>query len=311
MEDDQKLKVIIVEDDARYRTALSELINASTETECMADFGSAEELLGYLKINPCFDILLLDINLPGISGLEALDQIFLIYPDIKILILTIMDDQDSIYAAFKKGVRGYLVKTASQFEIVDTIEKVNRGYIIYSVDIALNIIKDYENNSVNHDHFHPSAFSLTKRELEVLTLLSHGFKNQKIAEKLFLSVNAIESHLTHIYQKLNVKNRTHAINMAFNHGLIKDAESNADSGHVHTSKVFLFNKAGVPCRGKEVRLIISDGELTEKTETAKTDIHGKATIRHKKTGNAVLYADDTNIGTYEVPAEFAAILQKQ
>lgn len=309
MEDDQKLKVIIVEDDARYRTALSELINASTETECMADFGSAEELLGYLKINSCPDILLLDINLPGISGLEALDKIFLIYPDIKILILTIMDDQDSIYAAFKNGVRGYLVKTASQFEIVDTIEKVSRGYVIYSVDIALNIIRDFEKQASAPEQQHPSAFSLTKREMEVLTLLSHGFKNQKIAEKMFLSVNAIESHLTHIYQKLNAKNRSQAINIAFNSGLVGKLNNAGDTSGNHISRIFLFDKKGSPCRGKEVSMVIPGTDI-ETTEIKKTDIYGKAVIKHRNSGMARVTVNGQQAGEYEVPGDFAIILQK-
>lgn len=298
------ISVAIVEDDYNYRTSIKELISLSSEMVCSVDYNNAEDFITYLKANQSIDVLLLDIGLPRMSGLDAITIIRQISSGTKILILTGQESEENIYKAIKMGVRGYLLKTASPFEIINTIERVNRGHIIYSIDMALNILKDFDDINRTSSTGNRYIPTLTKREREVLTMLGKGHSNKKIAEELFISINSVESHLTKIYKKLQVTNRIGAVDIAREAGIMIE---NNDLENEFLTTVFFFNQKGKPIRDIEFYFEF-ESDKNEVTKTSITDKHGKGITKHKSTGKACLIVDNMKIGKYTLPAEFAVML---
>jgi len=298
------ISVAIVEDDYNYRTSIKELISLSSEMVCSVDYNNAEDFINYIKANPSIDVLLLDVGLPQMSGLEAIIIIRQLSPNIKILILTGQENEDNIYKAVKMGVRGYLLKTASPFEIINTIERVYRGHIIYSIDMALNILKDFDNDNQTSTTGNRYLPALTKRERDVLTMLGKGHPNKKIAEELFISINSVESHLTKIYKKLQVSNRIGAVDFAREAGM--GIKTNKTENEFLTT-VFFFNQKGKPLRDIEFYFEF-DAEKMEVTKPSITDKYGKGISKHFTSGKASLIVDNQKIGKYSLPAEFAVMV---
>ncbi len=206
------LKVTVVEDDMNYCRYLVDCINRKHGYECKNYFGDAGSFIKFLQDGGDVDLLLLDLRLPGMSGLEALEPILNLRGDLKILILTIYDDNPGIKWAMQMGVRGYLLKGATEDEIIDHICRVAKGHILYSVDVSRNLLQESLAD--------PNRYNLSTRELEVLQMLSKGYENGKISEKLFISKSTVETHVHHIYEKMMVQNRAEAVARALKEGLV-------------------------------------------------------------------------------------------
>lgn len=204
-------KIVIVEDDHHYRENLATTINRHTGYTC-SSFYNADGFIEFLKNGGEVDILLLDIRLTGMSGLEAIAPILDLREELKILILTIYDDNPSIAWAMRAGVRGYLLKSSTEEEIIEHIERVKLGHIIYSVDVSRKILKE----SVNEHN----KYKLSPKEIEVLQLIAKGHANDKIANKLFITRSTVETHIHHIFEKMRVHNRAEAVAKALKDGLV-------------------------------------------------------------------------------------------
>ena len=200
------IKVAIVEDNKRLRESLSILIDGAGELRCINTFANAEEAIRKLPADwP--DVLLMDINLPEMSGIECVAKLKAMRPTLQILMLTVYLESDKIFESLKAGASGYLIKQTSPAELLEAIADVHRGGSPMSSDIARKVVE-----YVQQPH-QPAqeATNLSKREYEILTCLSKGFQYKEIADTLSISVPTVRTHLRHIYEKLQVRSRTEAV----------------------------------------------------------------------------------------------------
>ena len=201
------LKISFVEDDKLTREFLSMLVAREPDMEVMATYSSSEEALAKLP-SETPDVLLVDINLPGKSGIECVTELKTLLPDLQMIIVTTYDDSENIFQALRAGASGYLLKRAPSPEIIAAIRNVNEGGSPMSASIARKVV----------DYFHrvpkkkiTAPGQLTEREEQILSLLSQGLQYKEIASKLDVGVSTVRTHLHTIYVKLHVTSRTEAV----------------------------------------------------------------------------------------------------
>ncbi|MBL9173928.1 MAG: response regulator transcription factor [Verrucomicrobiales bacterium] len=200
------IQIAIVEDDRRIREGLAELLNGSPGMKLTGEYVSAEEALRGFATT-CPEVVLLDINLPGIDGVEAAGRITALYPAVAVLMLTVYEDADAIFRALQHGARGYLVKRTAPTRLLEAITEAHQGGAPMSPQIARKVVQ----------HFHQRGTAdaalgkLTPREREVLEELARGSLYKEIADRLGLGVETVRSYLSSIYSKLHVHNRTEAV----------------------------------------------------------------------------------------------------
>jgi DNA-binding NarL/FixJ family response regulator len=202
----RQIKIVIAEDDPEIRNGYCFLINYSNEFKC-AGFSSAESLLvGIEKELP--EIILMDVNLPGMSGIECTRIIKQKYPDIQILMFTVYENNENVFSALEAGASGYILKQAAPGEIISAIKELISGGAPMSAPIAKKVVLSFSQIAVRRG----DNYLLSEREEEVLRLLAEGFRYKDIAEKLFISISTVRTHIFSIYEKLHVHNRTEALN---------------------------------------------------------------------------------------------------
>ena len=213
-----KIRILLIEDHPEYREVIELALNKETDMELHAQFGSAEAALHRLQERPCRvapDIILLDLHLPGMSGLDALALLAKAAPPARIIILTQSDRESDVLRAITRGAAGYLLKSASRRAIIDGIRMVMAGGASLDAGVARFILKTLRSHLPEKSTEHP----LSKREMEILTLLAEGLVQKEIALKLNISITTVVTHINHIYEKLNVTNAPAAINKAHLSGL--------------------------------------------------------------------------------------------
>src|SRR5262245_17708729 len=200
------LKVAIVEDDQRWRTNVERLLRETEGLECVGSYKTGEDAVRDLpKQNP--QVVLMDINLPGMSGVEYTRQLRGLLPSVQIVMLTVYDDSDRIFQALEMGASGYLLKRASADEILQAIQDVHRGGAPMSAYIARKVVQSFQRQA-------PTARPdevLSKRESEVLGYVARGYSDKEVADALGLTPATVRSYLKNIYGKLHVHSRTQAI----------------------------------------------------------------------------------------------------
>jgi DNA-binding NarL/FixJ family response regulator len=200
------IKVAIVEDHKITREALERIINLSTDCQCVCACATAEEALRAIPAHQP-EVVLMDIQLPKMSGVECVAKFKELLPAAQVIMVTVYEDPDNIFRALRAGASGYVLKRAKPEIILNGIREVQRGGVPMSVEIARKVIA----------YFHAQAVAtketenLSNREREVLDLVAQGFSNKEIAERLGVSLDAVLWHLKHIYQKLHVHSRSEAI----------------------------------------------------------------------------------------------------
>jgi DNA-binding NarL/FixJ family response regulator len=200
------IKVAIVEDDARWRTNIQRLLQETEGLECVGSYGSGEDAVKDLAGRKPH-VVLMDINLPGISGVECTRQLRTLLPDTQIVMLTVYDDSDRIFQALQMGAGGYLLKRASADEILQAIQDVHRGGAPMSAYIARKVVQSFQRQTASTK---PDE-GLSKRESEVLSYVARGYSDKEVADALGLSPATVRSYLKTIYGKLHVHSRTQAI----------------------------------------------------------------------------------------------------
>ena len=204
------INVAIVEDIEDIREALATMVEDTDELLCLHTFTNAEDALVNLMGNP-LDVVLMDIHLPGISGIECVRQLKKVHPQMQFLMCTIFQDDENIFSALKAGASGYLLKSDEPKKIISSIKEIHSGGSPMNAQIARRIIETFHRNP---DQAKAQA-DLTKREFELVNLLSKGYRYKEIAEQLFISIETVRKHINNIYGKLHVQSRMEAINKVF------------------------------------------------------------------------------------------------
>jgi DNA-binding NarL/FixJ family response regulator len=198
-ENHRPTQVMIIEDDDAYRESLQSVINESERLVCGDACCCCEEALALLK-NGCIpDIILLDIQLPGMSGIDGAGEIRAISPVSKIIILTVFDDDDKIFNAICQGAIGYLLKSSPSEKIISAIEDVVAGGAAMSPTIAARVLSMFGQYSQPQ-----REYGLTNREKEILQLLVNGLSKKHLADQLHVSLYTVNTHLKNVYAKLHV-----------------------------------------------------------------------------------------------------------
>jgi len=200
------IQIAIVEDDRGLRESLAALINRAPRLRCVAEYAKAESaLVGIPQIQPT--AALVDINLPGMSGIELVAQLKVKMPKLQLMMITMYEDCDQIFASLQAGATGYLLKRSQPDEIIQAVEQLISGGSPMSPEIARKVVTFF--------HKSPSAKSeveqLTKRETEIISQLAKGYMYKEIADNMGISMETVRTHLQHIYGKLQVHSRTEAV----------------------------------------------------------------------------------------------------
>lgn len=207
------ISVAIIEDHTEFRQSLVYLISSFSDYSVSWAFSSVEEALK--KFVPT-EVLLLDINLPGLSGIEAIQLFKEKQPSIKIIMLTIFEDEHHIFEAIKHGADGYILKKSSPNKILDAIIQVTEGGAALTPMVAKQVMEFLKPAKRIQD----SGNHLTSREREILQLITQGITNDDIADKLFISIQTVRNHIKSIYEKLQVHSRAQVVAKAFRDKLI-------------------------------------------------------------------------------------------
>ena len=214
------IKLAIVDDNTFLQKAIQDKLDFFDEIEVKFKANNGLDLLEKLDKNHNLDIILMDIEMPKMNGIEATEIIKNKYPQIKIIMLTVFDNDENIFKSIKAGADGYLLKELNPDELHNAIVETLNGGAIMTPSIALKTLKLFRNPEVFEDIPNKEEYNLTAREIEVLEQLSKGLKYNAIAENLFLSAGTIRKHVENIYTKLQVHNKLEAIQKAKNNKLI-------------------------------------------------------------------------------------------
>ena len=212
------INIIIVEDNETIREGLKILIDGTEDYHCSETFSNCEDLLKKIKKLE-FDILLMDIDLPGMSGIEGIKEIKAIYPESIILVLTIYDENERVFEALFAGASGYLVKKTPPSRLLEAIKDAYEGGAPMSSQIARKVVNFFQKNK-QLEHHDESDTNLTPREKEVLSGLVEGHSIKAIADSLHISVETVRFHFRNIYKKLHVHSQSEAVVKAIKEGLV-------------------------------------------------------------------------------------------
>jgi DNA-binding NarL/FixJ family response regulator len=210
------IKVVVVEDNDSIREGLKILINGTEGYNCAASYSDCESMLRNIKkLSP--DVLLMDIGLPGMNGIEGIKKVKLIIPELAILILTIYEENDLIFDALCAGACGYLVKKTPPSKLLEAIREAHEGGAPMSSHIARKVIDFFQKKPASSQK---SNYDLTPREKEILSGLVEGHNFKAIADSLFISIETVRFHFRNIYKKLHVHSQSEAVAKAIKEGLI-------------------------------------------------------------------------------------------
>lgn len=196
----------LIEDNDSFRNALVRVINQQPWMACDQNFSSCEDALATLCKAPSPDVILLDVGLPGMSGIDGIKRLREAAPDVRIIMLTMFDDHDKVFKSICAGASGYLLKTTPTDKITEAIKEVLEGGAPMNAQVARLVLEKFAAMAAPSD-----TYGLTERERKVLELMVNGLIKKEIADKLSLSYHTIDSHLRNIYQKLHVHTRAGAV----------------------------------------------------------------------------------------------------
>jgi len=200
------ISVSIVEDNDKLRGTLARVLNRAEGFHCASQYGSAEDALKDLpQVRP--DVVLMDINLPGMNGVECVRQLKTLLPELQVMMLTVYEDTENIFNALAAGASGYLLKRTTSKELLEAIHDVRRGGSPMTMHIARKVVQSFQRSAASAQ----ATESLSEREQQVLDLLSQGLIYKEIADKLSISYETVHTYIRRIYEKLQVRTRTEAV----------------------------------------------------------------------------------------------------
>lgn len=200
------INISIVEDNDDLRGTLARVLGRAEGFACVGQHASAEEALaGIPRERP--DVVLMDINLPGMNGVECVRRLKQVMPELQIIMLTVYEDTENIFNALAAGATGYMLKRTPRAELLTAIQEVKRGGSPMTTHIARKVVQSFQRTSTSAS----ATENLSAREQEVLDYLSQGFLYKEIAEKLGISYETVHTYIRRIYEKLQVRTRTEAV----------------------------------------------------------------------------------------------------
>jgi DNA-binding NarL/FixJ family response regulator len=216
----ESIRVLIADDHPMFRDGLRALLASLPEAEVAGEAATGEEAVAQAAaLDP--DVIFMDVQMPGVNGIEATRRILHRAPHVGVIVLTMFEDDDSVFAAMRAGARGYLLKGADQEEIVRALRAVARGEAIFGPAVAQRLMNFFRDlGGASRPAAPPLAFpELTDREREILNLIAQGHNNTEMAERLTLSPKTVRNHVSNIFSKLQVADRAQAIVRAREAGL--------------------------------------------------------------------------------------------
>lgn len=211
----QPIRVLVADDHTLFRDGLQSLLGSVSDVEVVGEAGNGKEAIAAaFEFEP--DVILMDILMPVVSGIEATKKITATLPDVGVVMLTMYDDDDSVFAAMRAGARGYILKGADQSEMLRAIRSVASGEALFGPSIATLLLQWFSGKADQP----PDPFpELSEREREILELIASGRSNPAIATELYISPKTVRNHVSSIFSKLHVSGRSEAIVRARNAGL--------------------------------------------------------------------------------------------
>lgn len=210
-----KIKILVVDDHRLVREGLINLLRINNEIEVVGEAASGEDaVVKARELEP--DVVLMDINMPGVNGINATRLIKKDREDARVIMLTMLDQEGYVYEAVKAGATGYLLKNTGLDELVKAIKEVYKGGATLHPEAQSQLLKEY----VFLARRNQDTYGLSNREIDVLQLLTDGKSNKEIASELFISVQTVKTHISHIFNKLGVNDRTEAVATALRRGLV-------------------------------------------------------------------------------------------
>ncbi len=209
------IRVLLVDDHAVVRSGLRRVLEAESDIEVVAEAGSSREAVFEARARKP-DVIVMDVVMPGTSGIEATPSVLHEAPDAKVLVLSMQDDPRYVREAFAAGASGYILKEAADTDVVEAVREVAEGRRYLHPTLGARLIELEARQRENH-----AAHPLSDREREVLQMLALGHTNQEIAKSLYISVRTAESHRAHIMQKLRLTTRAELVRYALAHGVLE------------------------------------------------------------------------------------------
>jgi len=216
----QKTKIILADDHQLFRDGIKSLLLTAPNIEIVAEVPDGKTLLNTLETTTT-DIILMDISMPGMTGIELTEIIVDKYPNIAVCILSMHNDEEYILNAIKSGVKGYLSKDTSRDELLNAISLISNGNEYYNKSISDIIVKSYVKQTKLESKSTSTKAKLTNRELEIIKLVSEGFMNKEISDKLNISIRTVDSHKSNIMQKLELKSSVDIVKYAIKNNIIE------------------------------------------------------------------------------------------
>jgi DNA-binding NarL/FixJ family response regulator len=209
------IKVLIYEDNPQFREGLCMLLNGTDGFEVLASYKNCNSIEDEINAwKP--DVVLMDIDMPGTNGIEGLQRLRKVNADVKVLMLTVFDDNKNVFDAIKSGANGYILKKTQPSKLIDYIQEASTGGAPMTSSIATQVLKMF---SQTHSRI-SEDYDLSSREKEVLQHLVNGFSYKMIAAEMFISVDTVRSHIKKIYEKLHVNSKSEAVAKAFRDNII-------------------------------------------------------------------------------------------
>lgn len=204
-----KIKVVVVDDEPAYRNALEKTLNLMPECELLCVCKNGQEALADCIENPP-DVLLTDINMPKMSGIELMRRLLKQHNHVAVVILTVDENEDTVFEAFRAGALGYLLKTSTPQDVIDAVRLAKRGEAKITPRIATKLIDDFRRVQEEEDYEESPLFVLSDREAEILDLIAKGLRNREIAVQLNIAEKTVKNHVSNILKALQVNSRTEA-----------------------------------------------------------------------------------------------------
>jgi two-component system response regulator NreC len=215
-----KIRVLLADDHTILRAGLKMMLNAQPDIEAIGEASDGKQAISEAeRLSP--DVIIMDITMPECNGIEATRQIKRLLPDVRVLILTMHENEEYLFKTLRAGAAGYMLKEAADTDLISAIRVVSGGRFYLSPSAQSMLVSDYLQR-VHTGEERDSYSALTEREREILKLVAEGYTNSQIGERLFISPKTVDTHRTHIMDKLNLHSRAELVKYAMRRGLLED-----------------------------------------------------------------------------------------